>query len=581
MGHLFRRGRPRLLSHSWFLLACLLFAGTLSMFWLGYRATVEWDRSTEQLVQSRGREILALLSAAIDQDMKGGQIDLLLPINGLILKESSLYDLADRFAGGLARFPYIESVYVWKAAGAGGEQLFFFNRLERVPPWDDDSRKGDWYPVIVQTGPTKPAGLVAASRIGSESGSPFSVSVGSIGSTPYQVIAHRIFADDGSLLAIVGLTVNLDWVFGHYFGPLIQQIQQVGRDASVRLEIRNEGDRVVAATGPAASREPLPPHFFPLVFAQRSLTSGSVLAHVSWWSARVDVATDATLVAARRGTLRTLTLLSGAVGATIVALLLAVRAARAAATLAARQSDFVSAVSHEMKTPLSLITLASDSLASGRCSSPASAKEYGRLLATEARQLAMLIDNVLCYARLIDEENSTSLERVDVAEVLGESIDRFRVQCERSGCEIQLESSLSREVVEADRRMLRDAFDNIVDNAIKYGGNDGRIVVSLRVDGPWLCVDVTDHGEGIAARDLPHVFEKFRRGSAVAHDYRGSGLGLTIARRVIEAHRGRISITSRVGEGTTVHVQLPLAPAHSGKIESPNRDLPSDAAFQD
>ena len=503
--------------------------------------------------------MLALLSVAIDRDMKGGQLDLLLPINRVVLKQSSLYDLADRFSGGLARFPYIESVYVWKNAPSGGDQLFFFNRSERLPPWDAESRSADWYPVVVHSNPAPPVALVSVTREATANGEPFRIAEGAIGTTPYQLVAHTIIDDNGAQAAVVGFTVNLSWVRDHYFGPLLEQIQHVADDQSVRLEVCDDTGALVAATGPGASGKALPPHLFPLVFAQPSRASGIPAPTDALWSARVDVATDATLIASRRSTVRTLTMLSAAVLSTVVALLLAVRSARAAAALAARQADFVSAVSHEMKTPLSLITLAGDSLASGRCATPESTRDYGRLLAQEARQLSMLIDNVLCYARIVDEDNSARVELVDLADLLGESIERFRIQCAEAECEIHMASTLTREVVRADRRMLRAAFDNIIDNAIKYGGRGGSIVISIRSDSETIQVEVTDYGQGIAADDLPYVFEKFRRGSDVAHSHRGSGLGLTIARRVIEAHRGRISLRSEQGRGTTVHVELPAA----------------------
>jgi signal transduction histidine kinase len=553
-----RVNRVNLLSSS-FLLACFLFAGTLSLFWLGYRATVEWDIGTQQSVQSRGREILALLSAAIDKDMKGGQQDLLLPMNGAILKQSSVYDLADRFAGAMARFPYIESVYVWNVPRRARGELYFFNRTERVPPWDEDSPRGGWYPVNVRVNPEKPSRLVAESGSNAENAVPYSVIEGAIGSARYQVVAHRMFSDDGAIESVVGFTVNLQWVRAHYFGDLIDQVQRIGSEGSVRLEVRDDMNRVVAGIGPSAPGESFTPHLFPLVFANRSLASGIVVPDVSMWSARVDVAADPTLSAARRSRVRTLTLLSTAVAATIIALLLAIRSVRLAASLASRQADFVSAVSHEMKTPLSLITLAGDSLASGRCGSPEAARDYGRLLAGEARQLSMLIDNVLCYARLIDKDDTRTLEPVDLADVLGESVERFRVRCAEMECDIQLESKLASELVEADRRMLRDTFDNIVDNAIKYGGKGGRIVIKLQIQEGRICADVTDFGDGIAEEDLAHVFEKFRRGRDVAHQHRGSGLGLTIARHVVEAHRGRIMLSSRIGHGTTVRVELPLS----------------------
>jgi signal transduction histidine kinase len=539
-------------------LTCLLVAGTLSTFWLGYTATREWGRSTEESVRARGKEILALLSVALDQDMKGGQFNLLLGVNQVTLAQSSLYDLADRFAGGFARFPYIESVYIWKASVGSGGQTFLFNRSERVPAWDRQGLTGDSYPVVVRMEPDALRSLIDRVRTGAENGSPFAIAKGPVNGIPYQTVAHRIYADDGTLSAVVGYTVNEDWVRRVYFLALIQQIQKVSGDSSVRLEILDEANGVVAETGPRAAGSSSIEHQFPLAFSDRGLVADMPFDG-SWpvWRARVNIASDATLVAARRGMLRTLALLGVGAAAAIIALLLIVRTAKAAATLASRQSDFVSAVTHEMKTPLSLITLASDSLASGRCSSPESTRDYGRLLANEARQLSLLIDNVLCYARLIDEDEAYSFDLVDLTDVAGESVERFRVQLADSGCRVHIDSPVRLPSIRGDRRMLRDALDNLLDNAIKYGGSGQTVAIKLWADDAVMNVDVSDRGDGIPPEELSKVFDKFQRGKGAEHKHRGSGLGLTIARRIIEAHRGRIQLISAVGQGTTVHIELP------------------------
>ncbi|HEX7765242.1 MAG TPA: ATP-binding protein [Nitrospira sp.] len=533
-------------------------AGTLSTFWFGYRATREWDRSTKESVQERGKEILALLAVALDQDMKGGQFNLLLGVNQVTLAQSSLYDLADRFAGGFARFPYIESVYVWKAEATPDGQTFLFNRSERIPAWDRAGLAADSYPVVVRTEPDAVRSLIDKVRAGAENGPPFALAEGLVNGSPYQTVAHRIYADDGRLSALVGYTVNLDWVRRAYFLPLIRQIQKVSGDGSVRLEILDEANRVVAETGPSASGSSSAEHQFLLAFSDRGLVPNLPLDR-PWpvWRARVDIASDATLMAARRGMIRTLAFLAVGAAAAIVALLLIVRTAKAAAALAMRQSDFVSAVTHEMKTPLSLITLASDSLASGRCSSPEGTRDYGRLLANEARQLSLLIDNVLCYARLIDEDEGYSFDLVDLTDVAGESVERFRVQLADTGCRVHIDSPVRLPSIRGDRRMLRDALDNLLDNAIKYGGSGQTVDIRLWTDDAVMNIEVSDRGDGIPPEELSKVFDKFHRGKGAEHKHRGSGLGLTIARRIIEVHRGRIQLISSVGQGTTVHIELP------------------------
>jgi two-component system, OmpR family, phosphate regulon sensor histidine kinase PhoR len=210
-----------------------------------------------------------------------------------------------------------------------------------------------------------------------------------------------------------------------------------------------------------------------------------------------------------------------------------------------------------MKTPLSMITLTGDSLANGRCSTPAAIREYGRLLAAESRQLGLLIDNVLCYARLSDEDGRR-FDSIDLSELVCESIDRFRLQCEAIGCSVSVEAS-GVLLVKGDRRMLRDLFDNLIDNALKYGGDAGDVIVRISASGERAVVEIGDVGPGIPAEELELVFEKFRRGSKTEHKYRGSGLGLTIARRLADLHHGHIELRSIEGRGTTVRVDFPLA----------------------
>ena len=300
--------------------------------------------------------------------------------------------------------------------------------------------------------------------------------------TAYQLVAHRMYDDHHRLTAVVGFTVNMDWVRENYFGDLVEQVQRLGGDASVRLEIVDSRDHVVVAhAGPSASGRILAARSFPLMFSEnvRAVSTGDPRDQWPIYIARVDSGRDAALTAARRGSVRTLGFLALGITAALAALFATLRASRAAAALALRHAEFVSAVSHEMKTPLSLITLAGDSLANGRCSSPSDIREYGRLLAAESRQLGLLIDNVLCYARLSDETDQSRFETIDLSEVVCDSIDRFRLQSEAIGCSVTVDATGGVLLVKGDRRMLRDLFDNLVDNALKYGGEAGDVVVRI------------------------------------------------------------------------------------------------------
>lgn len=539
------------------LAVCLVIA-TMSMFWLGWRASQEWERSTEQSVNARGKEVLALLAVALERDMKGGQLSVLLPVNQPLLEESSLYDLADRFAGGFARFPYLESVFVWKESGGPDGLTYFFNRAERPPPWDDLESVADPYPIVVRRDPVAARSLVTEARSRDAGGAPFVLFEAEVAGVRYQTLAQLIYRVGGDvrLAAMVGFTVNLEWVRRHYFLDLIHQIQKISGDGTIRIEILDQAERLVAETGPAARRQAVHAQTFPLAFSDRAFVSGvTPLYRAPRWTARLDMTSDTALVAARRGLVRTLGLLAFGAVATAITLLLTVKAARAAADLSSQQSEFVAAVSHEMKTPLSLITLASDSLAHGRYSSPDTISDYGRLLSAEARQLTRLIDNVLCYARIGNAKQAYSYESVDLPELVEDSVERFEPELKAHGVDVHVDVPVDSPGVRADRTMMQHVVDNLIDNAIKHAASGKTLVLKVLPDNGLVRLEVTDRGHGVPPDEVPHIFDKFYRGKGAKH--RGSGLGLSIAQRIVEEHGGTIGVSTVIGEGTTVAVTLP------------------------
>jgi two-component system phosphate regulon sensor histidine kinase PhoR len=219
-------------------------------------------------------------------------------------------------------------------------------------------------------------------------------------------------------------------------------------------------------------------------------------------------------------------------------------------------------MSHEMKTPLSLIKLASETLAHGRYVSPATVPEYGHLLSREAHHLRRLIDNVLCFARLHSSQDSRNVEALDVSELVQDSVERFRPLLADLNVEIGVQLPLDAMWIRGDRVMLLHVLDNLIDNAAKHGGAGRRLTVSAGLDASTrIRIDVADAGQGIPAAELSRIFDQFYRGKGIRT--RGSGLGLALVQRIVTDHAGTVSVASHVGAGTTVTVMLPLSPPPS------------------
>ena len=547
----------------------LLFAAGLALatgltFWLGLRATREWQRSTREASETRANEVAALLTVALERDMKGGQISVLVPFNESLVN-SPPYELADRFARGFARFPYLESFYVWTEKGGPNGATYVFNRADRTPRWDTAPPPEDPFPVVFRRDPAPLTAVVSRARADAAEGLRFGMDTATIGGVRYQAVSQLLYEGDGSdtrLSAIVGFLVDLDWVQQHYFGDFLRQVQSIIGDPTLSIEIRDAESTPVAVVGPPSTGTLQHTRSFGFAFADQALVAELPRRDRPLpWTARVGVGNEASLAAANQGSVRTLVLLGLGGLATIVGLGFTVRAARAAADLAAVQAEFVSAVSHEMKTPLSLIKLASDTLANRRFDKADAVGEYGRMINVEAQHLTRLIDNVLCYARINDLASPYDLEPVDVVELVQESIGRFQPRAREQGIEVQLQTPPDPAMVNGDHLMLLHVFDNLVENAITHAGAGKWLGINVTAESSKVSVEVADHGEGIPPADLPRVFEKFYRRKGTRQ--RGTGLGLAIVRRIVDDHGGRVDMASVVGRGTTVLVSLPMVESHS------------------
>jgi signal transduction histidine kinase len=242
---------------------------------------------------------------------------------------------------------------------------------------------------------------------------------------------------------------------------------------------------------------------------------------------------------------------------------LIVISSRRAQHLAEKQIEFVAGVSHELRTPLSVICSAAENLADGVVENRDQIKRYGTLIRDEGRRLTGMVEQVLEFAGAQSGKQSYDLRPVAPERVIEDALAALHLPIQESGFEIEEQLANELPMVSADSAALSRALQNLISNALKYGGERRWLGLSARVvkhiTGEELQLAVADRGLGIAPEELPHIFDPFYRGKEVtAAQIHGNGLGLSLVKHIVEAHGGRITVESKVGEGSTFTIHLPV-----------------------
>jgi two-component system phosphate regulon sensor histidine kinase PhoR len=237
---------------------------------------------------------------------------------------------------------------------------------------------------------------------------------------------------------------------------------------------------------------------------------------------------------------------------------LSVRAERRASQL---KSDFIANVSHELKTPLSLIRMFGELLATGKHKGPGMAREYAGIITRESERLSHLIDNVLDFARLERGKASYSFHEGRMDEVVERALDVCRYRLEKEKIALRTEIDPELPLVRMDDDAMTLVLLNLVDNAVKYASDGREVFVRLGRAPGGVALAVQDRGPGIAKEEQERIFERFYRASnARVGNVRGSGIGLSLVQHIAEAHGGRVTVTSSAGQGATFTVFVPAAP---------------------
>jgi two-component system phosphate regulon sensor histidine kinase PhoR len=228
------------------------------------------------------------------------------------------------------------------------------------------------------------------------------------------------------------------------------------------------------------------------------------------------------------------------------------------------RQEFVANVSHELKTPLSVIKVCIETLLDSAMDDPYHRRQFLEQLDSQSNRLHALILDLLSLARIESGNELFDLKSIPIDELVESCSKRHRPRAEAKKQTLEIVPPAGEALsVWADEEAVEQILDNLLDNAVKYTPEGGRVSIRWRREGEQLCLEVADSGIGIPESDLPRIFERFYRvDKARSREMGGTGLGLSIVKHLSQAMNGSVRADSRVGRGTTFIVSLPLADAH-------------------
>jgi signal transduction histidine kinase len=254
-----------------------------------------------------------------------------------------------------------------------------------------------------------------------------------------------------------------------------------------------------------------------------------------------------------------LALLAGTFLVMITGILLTVRAAAHELELSRLKTEFVSNVSHEFKTPLSLIRMFGETLESGMVQDEAKRGEFYRIIRSESERLTRLINNVLDFSRIEAGVKRYNFQEAEIGSIVRKALDAYKLEIRNLGFTIDCRLPSTPVFAHIDPDAICEALINLLDNAAKYSEEDKQIAVNLETSESWIRISVSDHGMGIPKDELENIFHKYYRSQTrKTRETAGSGLGLTLVKHIIDSHGGRAEVETEVGRGSTFTLLIPI-----------------------
>lgn len=355
-----------------------------------------------------------------------------------------------------------------------------------------------------------------------------------------------------SIFGYLVIVLNRDYLIQQYLPENLQERFGKGQHSGMQIWIRDwTTDTIIASSHPNMSYNSNNIQFkqsFPNFFDN--------------WNIEVAFTNTPTVKASNTSLIRNLFLLGGAFLILIGALVFMFTSAQKERKLAKRQANFLANVTHELKTPLSVMQAAGENLSDGRVSDQERIKSYGTHIFDEAVRLRTMIEKLLDVAKSDAGESMINPRPLNVSNAVKKYIQEHQKYIKRKGFQLETQISDHSLIGMIDPNSFGTILSNLVKNAIKYSGEEKYVGIFLKKEGQRICLRVVDHGIGMSKEVQSNIFEKFYRAEGtLTAKTKGHGLGLSIVKSLVDLNEGNISVDSSVKLGSTFKVSFPILSA--------------------
>ncbi len=549
--------RLRFVRSSSFWLVAIAFLGVLALGYSALSLAKQLKRNAVLLADRQSELAARILTAGITRDMRGAQTNVLDSAEVKSVRFNSELDLEEIVARAFARYPYPECFFAWSAEAP---RPFLFVRTDRAVPWALPQRPVTPYPVETVSSPRVERVLQEHVSAYTARGGLYAAFEFQIDGKAYQAVAIAFYRDSAheQLDRVFGFIVNVGWVRDHYFSELITQTAQLAaRSPNIDFVLQDDRGGIVArghgaGRYPGSATQTFAPTFFDHALAAFKTRAGAELPS---WTLTVSAGDDAFVVASVESSRQAVVLIVSGAVTLWIGLMVALIASRKHRELEALRWDFVSSMTHELKSPLATVRAIGEMLAENETRPKVNVKRYGELLIEQGYRLTRLVTNILTYARVTDTTEVYSFQPLQVEELVDDALRSFRHITDGEHLRIDVHLSHGLPPIRADRTAIVLALDNAIDNAIRHGSAAGWVRISAFADESDVVIEVADGGPGIPDDELAGVRRRFVRGRSARGE--GIGLGLAIIHRIAVDHKGILLLRSHVGRGTTLTLRIP------------------------
>lgn len=535
------------------------------LFYFQFRSLSDLSKTSSVVLRQLSQETADGVTRGLQDVLRAPRTDVLLKIGQRQTEPLDLPFIENIFQAGFVADPFLDSFYVWSDVSSEHRgDVLVFDRSTRefeVNPPESALLLRQFHALA----PEKRAIAVFDAELN--------------GRRTYFLAQLRFtFPSRDRLTSFVALRVDAERLRTEFI-PRVVAAKVAGIEGPtgfppLLVTVLDGDNRVIYPSDGSASTGFVDERTFPLVFYEPDLTLFAAPGNGKFetWRVRTGYGnqTIPEIIAARERPQRAM--MAMLAGVMALGVFFVTRAAAREVRLAELKSNFVSSVSHDLKTPLALIQLFAETLELGRLKNTDRAHEYYRIINSEARKLTRLINNLLDFSKIEAGLRRYKREPMDLTELTRRVLESLDSQFRHN--QFTVTSQLSETVpVLIDPEAAEQALENLLSNAMKYSPENREIVVDVLQNGTHGVVRVTDRGVGIPARLKNRIFRKFYRIQTDAGTGpQGTGLGLAIVDHVMRGHGGFVRVDSELGRGSTFALHFPLYAGEIGRDQANSRD---------